>query len=586
MRDDIDMRFVIIATAMILLVSIPMDASYSSINLDTKDSELLTHASGSTVANVIVTGDNVEHTGTKNVAGHDWDVFRVIINEETTYSTVYFDASQSFGNSTIQQNGIDLYNWTVYFDQPFGDSELIIHEYSEDHTSQGQWSYDFINITVDQEMVYDNQIRLELRVTDEEGNVSEKYRIFFSVVHESYLDSELIFQYDSYQNMTGITGDEIYINGSILQGSENQSDAYVEVAFNLEDLNASAIEKYSLYLENKWAKTSGLNDSDSFSLMLSLDGMYSNETKTQMIYIKSYEGNDMTWATVHWIEISLIACKGLTAPTGAMEDGGEFIFDESIGICLWDGAWTYDPLTGNWTEPEANTELVSVQVIFPVDGILTMSDSMTLHGMVISPTTASGNIHVEAALTSENLNATAVEKYDLSLTQKWAKASDLNNTDQFNITLSLEGEYSNLTLTQTIFFKAYEVDSNYQEINIGYGQVNITLIACQGVVAPSGAIDAGGEFVYDSALGHCIWDGVWTYDHLTNQWDLPISDECDVWEYWNPDLVNPALPGNGCPMYVSDETEDDSEGSGSIPSVSFILTSMTIFLAAIIARRD
>ena len=581
------MRFVLIATAMILFVSIPIDSNYTSVKLDSEENTLLSHGGGSTVANVIVMdSENIELTGTKNVSGHDWDVYRVIIGEESTYTTVSFEAGHSYGNSSVHQNGIEMYNWTVYFDQPFGNTDLIIHEYSEDHTSQGQWSYDFSNITSDQTMTTINEIRIELRVTDEDGNVSEKLRMYFHVVHESYIDSQLVIQYDTNQNQTIVTANEINITGFVQSGSENQNDAYVEIAFNLEDLDASAVHKYNLYLENKWAKTSGLNDSDSFSLMLSLEGMYTNETNSKMIYIKSYEGDDKRWETVYWIEILLSACQGVTAPEGAIEAGGEFIFDESLGICLWDGAWTYDPLTGEWTEPEANTELVSVQVIFPVDGMLTMSDSMTLQGMVISPTTATENIYVEAALTSENLNATPVEKYDLSLEQKWAKAFDMNSTDLFNITLSLEGEYSNVTLTKTIFFKAYEIDSNNQEINTGYGQVEITLIACQGIVAPSGAVSAGGEFVYDSELGYCTWDGVWTYDHLTNQWIMPISDECEVWEYWNQDLINPALPGNGCPMYEGDGGEDEVEESDSIPSLSFIMTSMTILLAAFIARRD
>ena len=32
--------------------------------------------------------------------------------------------------------------------------------------------------------------------------------------------------------------------------------------------------------------------------------------------------------------------------------------------------------------------------------------------------------------------------------------------------------------------------------------------------------------------------------------DSATANPCFEWEYWNPDLVNPALPGNGCPEYA------------------------------------
>ena len=593
-NERISMRTAIILSALLLIVSLPIELGNNTYELDSEITVMNTHDSGSTVANATLVGGNAEYKGTRNVAGHEWPKYQVLIEEDTTYTTVTFDAYNSFGNNSVLANGIVSYNWSVFFDKPFEDTTIPpTHEFSEDESSLGIWSYEFANITVDEEMNLESEIRIELRVTDEEGNISEKFRMYFTVVHPSHLDSELIIQYDSYQNHTMVTSNEINISGSIQSGSENNNDAYVEIAFNLEDFNASAVQKYNLAIENKWSKAGGLNDSDSFSLMLSLEGMYTNETKTQMIYIKSYEGDDKRWETVYWIEIYLKACQGVIAPDGAIEAGGEFIFDESLGICLWDGVWTYDPLTGEWTAPPVIHEDVVVQVLSPISGILTMSDTVTLNGMVLSSTASPENMYVEAAFSSEDLNASPVDKYDLALDQQWAKAFDLNDTDQFNLTLSLEGKYSNNTLTQTVFYKAYELDSNYQEINIGYGQVDITLIACQGVVAPSSATDAGGEFIYDSALGYCIWDGVWDFDPISNQWNLPISQLCEEWEYWNADLINPNMPGNGCPYFElenilnqTDEEGEDSEEDNLMPSISFILASATILVAALITRRD
>jgi hypothetical protein len=39
------------------------------------------------------------------------------------------------------------------------------------------------------------------------------------------------------------------------------------------------------------------------------------------------------------------------------------------------------------------------------------------------------------------------------------------------------------------------------------------------------------------------------------------DDSCEVWEYWNPDLIDTTLPGNGCPHHIDESsTEDDDSG--------------------------
>ena len=37
------------------------------------------------------------------------------------------------------------------------------------------------------------------------------------------------------------------------------------------------------------------------------------------------------------------------------------------------------------------------------------------------------------------------------------------------------------------------------------------------------------------------------------------STECEEWEYWNPGLIDPSQPGNGCPHY---EGSNSGEGDG------------------------
>jgi len=71
------------------------------------------------------------------------------------------------------------------------------------------------------------------------------------------------------------------------------------------------------------------------------------------------------------------------------------------------------------------------------------------------------------------------------------------------------------------------------------------------------------------------------------------EDDCEVWEYWNPDMVDPSLPGNGCPYYTADNesTTDDDDGddsSGALPAVGVFGTlAASMFAVFIVAiKRD
>ena len=80
--------------------------------------------------------------------------------------------------------------------------------------------------------------------------------------------------------------------------------------------------------------------------------------------------------------------------------------------------------------------------------------------------------------------------------------------------------------------------------------------------------------------------------------DEGSDDDCVAWEYWNPELVDPTLPGNGCPHFTDDndpalDNEDDAEvivddNSGALPAVGVFGTLVaSVFAVFIIAiRRD
>jgi peptidyl-prolyl cis-trans isomerase B (cyclophilin B) len=73
-------------------------------------------------------------------------------------------------------------------------------------------------------------------------------------------------------------------------------------------------------------------------------------------------------------------------------------------------------------------------------------------------------------------------------------------------------------------------------------------------------------------------------DDTEDTWE----EACEIWEYWNPDLVDTTLPGNGCPEYIdesSTEDEEDEEDEGRLPGFSSIIAISALFGAALVRIR-
>ena len=292
--------------------------------------------------------DLVEYVGTKTVSNTEWDVNRIILDEDGEV-TIHFDASNSTDLDALEGSGIETYEWKVLFDAPYGDDSFSLdgHTFEESASSDGAWAYTFRNVTVDPSGTTENQIRIELIVYDKAGKFSEKYRMYFVVVPDGFGDEEPVVQLDASLNASRVDSDTVTISGTVLSGAEN-GDVYVEAAFVTEDFDASAVQKYNLGLIGAWDKTNKIGNTETFDLTLSLEDMYTNKSQSQRIYIKIYEGDDERWVTIKWIEIQLPACQGLEAPVDAVAAGGEFVLD-SDGECVWSGAWTFE--NGEWNAP-------------------------------------------------------------------------------------------------------------------------------------------------------------------------------------------------------------------------------------------
>ena len=348
---------------------------------------------------------NIAYTGTKTVAGQDWDMYRFTL-DSTGQLNVEFDASNSSDPDATTGNGINTYEWNIFFDAPYGDDQFNLegHTFSEPASSNGLFTYSFQNVTVSEDGTQENQIRMELRVYDAAGKMSEKFRMYFVVADEGSVDQEPVFQFDASNNMTLTNSDVFYINGSLVSGSET-GEVFVEGAFSMDDFDKSAIEKYNLLVEGLFVRSAALSDSDTFSLTLSIDGFYTNLSETLHVYIKTYElrSYEERWVNHHWFEITLMACQGLVAPQDAISAGGEFVLDED-GHCQWDGAWTYDSTTGQWEAPEVPIEVdynstLSITEVGPFkSGVYTYD----IDGVAYPVLYLEESFHVDALLTQAN----------------------------------------------------------------------------------------------------------------------------------------------------------------------------------------
>ncbi len=315
--------------------------------------------------------DQVEHIGTNTIQGEDWDVHRITL-DDTGAVTIYFDASNSSDEDSLDGNGIERYEWRVLFDAEWDDDNFDItgHSFVQTSASNGMFAYTFKNQTEpdDVSTAATTQIRFELIVFDGAGKFSLEHKMYFEVVSPTYGDEIPDFDYSlliggqdcvkASEDNTPCQAqtDEITITGTILAGNEGAAtgDVTVEIAFGrfLLDVGTST-EKFQNDTLGDYSIQDKLKDGDTFSLDLKLDRKYLNEALNLTIYIKVSEGSDYINAVYKQIDIILPACKGVEPPLEALA-GGFWILDID-GKCQWSGDWTY--VDGEWNEPQSSEEV-------------------------------------------------------------------------------------------------------------------------------------------------------------------------------------------------------------------------------------
>ena len=253
--------------------------------------------------------------------------------------TVHFDASNSSDADALTGSGIESYEWTVLFDKPYDEDNYKLegHNFVTPSSSDGAWAYTFSNVTVDPSGQTESLIRIELVVYDQAGKSSDKYKMYFSVVPEGFGDEEPTVLINSLSlNGTRVESDTITLIGNIIDGAE-QSDVYVEVALDESTFAETAVAKYTLQQQQKWAKSAALGNDDSFELTLAIDDLFDNKTKSLRVYIMVYEGDDKRWPIVYWIEITLPECQGVQVPTEVLDAEPDAYWIWEDNECVWSG---------------------------------------------------------------------------------------------------------------------------------------------------------------------------------------------------------------------------------------------------------
>ena len=128
--------------------------------------------------------------------------------------------------------------------------------YTENAASQGEWTYTFRNVTIDAFGEQQAEIRIELIVTDGADKSSQKFRFYFVVVPAGFGDEEPVVTLDwGRENGSRVVEDTLSVSGSVVTGAEDETDVFVELAFEEETFGLTPIQKFNAETDGTFAKT-------------------------------------------------------------------------------------------------------------------------------------------------------------------------------------------------------------------------------------------------------------------------------------------------------------------------------------------
>lgn len=263
------------------------------------------------IANVTVSEhplypESLEDHGTKSSGGSDWPVYLAKLSPSGDVK-VKFDACGSNDPDAMgDESGIVEYTWKVYQDYPWNNpsNEYDGHTFVRTAAMGCDWTYTFHNQTADPSGFAENPIRIELKVVDRAGRDSDKIKMYFVVVPEDWGDDAPVWEIDTPLDGSTQTGEYVWVNGSVLSGSEG-GDVAIEAALDSSVLNETIDEKVKQLRDGKFADVRNLGDGSDFSLKLKIEDLFDENGSTQTIYLKIVEGDGQTWTLYQQIDINL-----------------------------------------------------------------------------------------------------------------------------------------------------------------------------------------------------------------------------------------------------------------------------------------
>ena len=168
-----------------------------------------------------------------------------------------------------------------------------------------------------------------------------------------------------------------YVNGTVLSGAGEEDDVVVEIAFEQEYFNTSAVDKYNNMQNNSLDRVMEISDGDTFVLTLSIESLMCNTAFNQTIYIKIEELHEN--GTVQYSTI--LENYSVVVPAGDSDEdcnnpGDNNTVNSNTAPIVTDvtisplEALQNDELTCNYNVYDADGDTLVVNVTWLVNGVL------------------------------------------------------------------------------------------------------------------------------------------------------------------------------------------------------------------------
>jgi hypothetical protein len=329
--------------------------------------------------------DNINLVGTCSIQDN-YPKYEIVLDENGQIP-IEFNAGNSSDPDSLDDSGIERYEWEVTFDKPWdAPISLNANTYVQYEASEGVWQYTFGGNGVDENgesfagrnLTFNpnteapiQPIKVKLTVYDKSGKWDDDMEFCFDVKPQGFGDEPPVIDYTNWGDRVGYTDSYFNLSGFIRSGSE-EKDTFIEITTDeslLEETDFFAREtaKGSGQLA---VLTSGIGDGDSFELSLNIDSFHSNVSRDVTVYILVYEFDPTKDVEKRWvieqklnpldpdyvelynpesITLTLPICRGVTVPAEVElnDPTGRWIFVS--GQCEWEG--DYSLVDGEWVAP-------------------------------------------------------------------------------------------------------------------------------------------------------------------------------------------------------------------------------------------